>query len=30
MLSFIDNFRLMGTICLCVLPLLFVMKHRKK
>jgi len=29
MLSFVDNFRLMGTICLAVLPLLFLMKHRK-
>jgi len=29
MLSFVDNFRLMGMICLCVLPLLFVMKNRK-
>jgi len=30
MLSFIDNFRLMGMICVCVLPLLFVMKRKKK
>lgn len=30
MLSFIDNFRLMGMICVCVLPLLFVMKRRKR
>ena len=30
MLSFVDNFRLMGTICLCVLPLLFVMKQRSR
>jgi MFS transporter, DHA2 family, multidrug resistance protein len=30
MLSFIDNFRLMGMICILVLPLLFVMKPRKK
>ena len=30
MLSFIDNFRLMGMICIWVLPLLFVMRHKKK
>jgi MFS transporter, DHA2 family, multidrug resistance protein len=30
MLSFVDNFRLMGMICLAVLPLLFVMKQRKR
>jgi len=30
MLSFVDNFRLMGMICLGVLPLLFVMKHKKR
>jgi MFS transporter, DHA2 family, multidrug resistance protein len=30
MLSFVDNFRLMGMICICVLPLLFVMKHRRR
>jgi len=29
MLSFVDNFRLMGMICLAVVPLLFVMKHKK-
>ena len=28
MLSFVDNFRIMGTICLCVLPLLFLMRQR--
>jgi hypothetical protein len=26
----VDNFRLMGTICLCVIPLMFVMKSRKR
>jgi MFS transporter, DHA2 family, multidrug resistance protein len=30
MLSFVDNFRLMGMICLGVLPLLFIMKHKKR
>jgi MFS transporter, DHA2 family, multidrug resistance protein len=30
MLSFVDNFRIMGTICLCVLPLLFVMRQRSR
>jgi MFS transporter, DHA2 family, multidrug resistance protein len=30
MLSFVDNFRLMGMICLGVLPLLFLMKHKKR
>jgi MFS transporter, DHA2 family, multidrug resistance protein len=30
MLSFVDNFRLMAMICLAVLPLLFIMKPRKR
>ena len=30
MLSFVDNFRVMGTICLCVLPLLFIMRQRAR
>jgi len=30
MLSFVDNFRIMGTICLCVLPLLFLMRQRSR
>jgi MFS transporter, DHA2 family, multidrug resistance protein len=30
MLSFVDNFRIMGTVCICVLPLMFLMKKRKK
>ncbi len=30
MLSFVDNFRVMGTICLCVLPLLFVMRQKSR
>ncbi len=30
MLSFVDNFRLMGMICICVLPLLFLMRPRNK
>jgi MFS transporter, DHA2 family, multidrug resistance protein len=30
MLSFVDNFRVMGTICLLVLPLLLLMKQRKR
>jgi MFS transporter, DHA2 family, multidrug resistance protein len=30
MLSFVDNFHIMGTICLCVLPLMFLMKKRKR
>ena len=29
MLSFIDNFRTMSIICVCVIPLMFVMKGRK-
>jgi MFS transporter, DHA2 family, multidrug resistance protein len=29
MLSFVDNFRLMGMICVCVLPLLLAMRQRK-
>src|ERR1039458_9631554 len=29
MLSFVDNFRIMSIICLCVLPLMFIMKARK-
>jgi len=30
MLAFVDDFRINGTICLCVLPLLFVMRGRKR
>jgi MFS transporter, DHA2 family, multidrug resistance protein len=30
MLSFVDNFRIMATICLCVLPLMFLMKKRAR
>jgi DHA2 family multidrug resistance protein len=30
MLSFVDNFRLMSVICVCVIPLMFVMKRRKR
>jgi MFS transporter, DHA2 family, multidrug resistance protein len=30
MLSFVDNFRMMGMICVCVLPLLLLMRQRKK
>jgi len=30
MLSFVDNFRIMGTICLCVLPLLFLMRQKAR
>ncbi len=30
MLSFVDNFRLMGTICILVIPLMFLMKRRKR
>jgi DHA2 family multidrug resistance protein len=29
MLSFVDNFRTMAIICVCVIPLMFVMKGRK-
>jgi DHA2 family multidrug resistance protein len=29
MLSFVDNFRIMSIICLCVIPLMFIMKARK-
>ena len=29
MLSFVDNFRTMGVICVCVIPLMLVMKGRK-
>jgi MFS transporter, DHA2 family, multidrug resistance protein len=29
MLSFVDNFRLMAIICVCVIPLMFVIKSRK-
>jgi DHA2 family multidrug resistance protein len=29
MLSFVDNFRLMAIICLCVIPLIFLMKRRR-
>ncbi len=29
MLSFVDNFRTMGIICVCVIPLMLVMKGRK-
>jgi len=29
MLSFIDNFRIMSIICLCVIPLMFLMKARR-
>jgi hypothetical protein len=29
MLSFVDNFRTMAIICVCVIPLMLVMKSRK-
>jgi DHA2 family multidrug resistance protein len=29
MLSFLDDFRIMAVICLCVIPLMFLMKRRK-
>lgn len=29
MLSFVDNFRLMAIICLCVIPLMFLMKRKR-
>jgi DHA2 family multidrug resistance protein len=29
MLSFVDNFRIMSIICLCVIPLMFLMKARR-